>query len=258
MRAGCFRAVRHHRGERGRATFARALVASLIWVELGVYKEAVLQIVDAELRRFGISDRTEMAGNLQMEGMRGLNSGSEFGTGDMHVCLEVVGTCSGREVDEGAGVVRAGEGVHLHEGAGTLEIRRGGFDMRANEDTSVNEMTKVDIGVGLDGAGGSDGGDTVGEVHARSGKGHLREQRGGLGTCSVGVRALEVVDMVVHADKAREHGVASKVEDLRIGRYGDIMADAGDPGAADDDALVLENRRSCAVDEANVLEDLYR
>ncbi len=142
-----------------------------------------------------------MAGDLQMEGMRGLNGGSEFGAGDMHVCLEVGGTCSGPEVDEGAGVVRAGEGMHLHEDvAGTLEIRRGGFDMWANEATSVNEVTKVNIGVGLDGAGGSDGGDTVGEVHARSGKGHLRKQRGGLGTGSVGVRALEVVDVVVHAD----------------------------------------------------------
>ncbi len=36
------------------------------------------------------------------------------------------------------------------------------------------------------------------------------------------------------------------------------MADAGDPGAVDDDALVLEDRCACAIDDANVLEDFYR
>jgi hypothetical protein len=257
--SGRFGAVRCHPGECGGASFSRALVGLLIRVELSVNKEAVLKVVDAELRGFRIGDRAEMTGYLQVKGMRSLNGGPEFGAGDMHVRLEVGGAGGGPEIDEGSGVVSASQGMHLYEDvAGTLEIRRGRFDMWSDKATSVNEVTKVDVGIGLDGAGGSNCGDTVCEVHARSRKGHLREQCGTFGTGSVGVGALEVVNVVVHADEAGEDGIASEVEDLCVDRCGDVMADAGDPNAVDDDGLVLEDRCTRAINNANVLQDFYR
>jgi hypothetical protein len=85
----------------------------------------------------------------------------------------------------------------------------------------------------------------------------LREQCGAFGTGSIGVGALEVVKVVVHADEAREDAIASEVEDLRVDRCGDVMADAGDPDAVDDDGLVLEDRCTRAINNANVLQDFY-
>src|SRR5260370_13029561 len=191
--------------------------------------------------------------------MRSLNGSPQFGAGDMHVGLEVGGAGGGPEINEGSGVVSARQGMDVHECVGgTVEIRRSGFDMWADKATSVNKVAKVDVGVGLDGACSSNGGDSVCEVHARSRKGHLREQCGAFGAGSVGVGALEVVNVVVHADEARKDGIASEVEDLCVDRCGDVMADAGDPHAVDDDGLVLEYRCTRAINNANVLQDLYR
>ena len=83
------------RGTAGRHMFegevtsaGAASIGLLVGIELGIHEEPMLEIVYADLDRLRISDRTEMAGNLQATFVRFLDRGPHFFTSYMLVCLE--------------------------------------------------------------------------------------------------------------------------------------------------------------------------
>src|SRR5438874_13477104 len=55
-----------------------AFIGLLVGIHFGIDEEAVFEIVDADLGRLRISDRTEMAGNLQSTLVRFLDRGLHF------------------------------------------------------------------------------------------------------------------------------------------------------------------------------------
>src|SRR5207247_9068230 len=151
-------------------------------VVLRVDEEAVLEIVDADLDGLGIGDGAEMAGDFEVVRVGGVDGGLQFGSGDVHVGLVAGGALPCPVVDEVAGVVGAGEVVHLDEGAvGTFEVGCGDVHVGAGEMAGVDLAAEVEVEVGLDAAGGADGGDAGGEVHARGGEGHLGGDEGRFG-----------------------------------------------------------------------------
>ena len=208
-------AVGVHLGEGGVAGGARAVVGLLAGVELGVDHEAVLEVVDAGFDGFGVGDGAEVAGEFEAVLVGGVDGGFELGAGDVHVGLVAGDALRGPEVDEVAGVVGAFELVHLDEGAvGAFEVGRGDVDVRAEEAAGVDVAAEVEVEVGLDAAGGAEGGDAGGEVEARGGEGHLGDDEGRFGGAVGGfVGAGDVVEVVVHADEAGEDGVAGEVDD---------------------------------------------
>ncbi len=212
-------AVGVHVGEGWVAGGAGAEVGLLAGVVLRVDEEAVFEIVDAGLGGFGIGDGAEVAGDFEVVLVGGVDGGFELGAGDVHVGLVAGDALRGPVVDEVAGVVGAGEVVHLDEGAvGAFEVGRGDVHVRAGEMAGVDLAAEVEVEVGLDGAGGADGGDACGEVHARGGEGHLGDDEGWLGGAVGGfVGAGDVVEMVVHADEAGDDGVVVEVDDLGVG-----------------------------------------
>ena len=112
--------------------------------------------------------------------------------------------------------------------------------MGAGEIAGVDFAVEVEVEVGFDGAGGADGGDAGGEVHARGAQGHLGDDEGRFGGAVGGfVGAGDVVEVVVHADEAGNDGVAVKVDDGGAGAKV-ILGDAGDLAVFDKDGLVFE------------------
>src|SRR5271170_291371 len=250
-------AVGIHCSEGGVAVGAGAEVRLLAGVVLRVDEEAVLEVVDADLGGLGVGDGAEVAGDFDVVCVRGVDCGFELGAGDVHVGLVAGDALRGPVVDECAGVVGAGEVVHLDEGAvGAFEVGSGDVHVRAGEMTGVDLGAHVEVEVGLDGAGGAHGGDAGGEVHARSGEGHLGDDEGWLGGAVGGlVGARDVVEVVVHADEAGDDGVAAEVDDCGAGGGGGFFGDAGDLAVLDEDGLVFEGGGARAVDDAGVGEE---
>ena len=63
-------------------------IGLLVRDEVGHHREAVFEIVDAELRRFAIGDRTEMTGDLESARMRGIDRRLQLGACDVDIGLE--------------------------------------------------------------------------------------------------------------------------------------------------------------------------
>ena len=66
----------------------RADVGLLAGVELGVDEQAVLQVVDAEGGGLAEADGAEVAGDLEIALVRGVDGGLQLGARDVHVGLE--------------------------------------------------------------------------------------------------------------------------------------------------------------------------
>ena len=65
----------------------------------------MLEIVDADLRRFAITDRAKMSGDFQPALVRFLYHSAQLGAADVHINLERGGTLIGPEVHHAARVV---------------------------------------------------------------------------------------------------------------------------------------------------------
>ncbi len=217
----------------------------------------MLEVVDAELGGLGVGDGAEVAGDLEVELMRFVDGGLQLVAGDVHVGLEAGDTLRGPEADGLAGVVGVAEVVHLQEGrVGAFEVGAGDVHVRAGEVAGVDLAAEVEVGVGLDAAGGAEGGDAGGEVHARCREGHLGDDQRWLTVAErVEVGAGDVVHVVVHADQAGDDGVAVEVEDFGVGSGWEVFRDAGDLAVFDEDGLVFEGGGAGAVDDADVGEE---
>ena len=128
--------------------------------------------------------------------------------------------------------------------------------MRADEVAGVDFATEVQVDVRLDAAGGADGGDACGEIHARGGEAHLGDDEGWFGGAVGGfVGAGDVVEVVMHADEAGDDGVAVEVDDLGVAVCGRGRRDAGDLAVFDEDGLVFYGCGAGAVYDSDVFED---
>ena len=250
-------AVGIHVGEGRIAGSAGADVELLTGIILGVDEEAVLEVVDACFDGFRVGNGAEVASNFEVVRVCGIDRGFEFGAGDVHVGLVAGGAFGRPVVDEDAGVVGTSEVVHLDEGAvGAFEVRGGNIDVWADEFAGVDVATEVEVNVWLDAAGGANGGDACGEIHARCAEGHLGDDEGRLGSAVGGfVGAGDVVEVIVHTNEAGDNGVAVEVNYRDVGCGGGLFGDAGDLSVFNEDGLVFEGRGTGAVDDADVSEE---
>ena len=207
-------AARRHRRDGGIAAAVGAAVGCLARIELGVDPEAMLEIVDAERDGFGIAHRAEMSGDFEAVAVRFLDRGAKFGAGDVHVGLERGRTLRRPEADGGARVRRIGELVHLDEGAArAFEIGRRHIHVRAGNMTRIDLLLEIEVGIGLDAAGGAKRGDAGGEIEPGRGKRHLRhDQRFVAMAGGIQIGPGDVIDMVVHAHQARHHAFSRRVD----------------------------------------------
>ena len=105
--------------------------------------------------------------------------------------------------------------MHLHEKVGIrpFQIRPGDIDVRTRDQAGVDHLLEVEVGVGLDAAGGAHGGDARREIHAGRGERHLRhQQRCFPVTIRFQVGPRDVKQVIVHTHDAGHHGVSAQVE----------------------------------------------
>ena len=138
------------RGTAGRHMFegevtsaGAASIGLLVGIELGIREEAVLEIVYADLDRLRISDRTEMAGNLQATFVRFLDRGPHFFTSYMLVCLEG-SDAPVRPISHSlARILRPGELPHLEIlviAGFPFQKRTGDIQVRARDEAGFNGL----------------------------------------------------------------------------------------------------------------------
>ncbi len=118
--------------------------------------------------------------------------------------------------------------------------------LRTGHAAGIDELLHVEVGVGLQAAGGARGGDAAGQIEARKAEGLLGVHG------NAAARGIE--EMLVHADQSGDDGGAAEVEKLRAGRTAWSAAHGGDFAMVDDDGLVLDRRRAGAIDDAHVLQ----
>src|SRR5882762_7072738 len=241
-----FRAVGVHAFESGDSFAVGTDVGLLVRIKLGVHEKAVLQVVNAELGRFFVGHRTKMPRNLEAAFVRGFDGSLQLGASEIHVRLERSDAAVGPVVDKLAGLVGTAQVMHLDEGAvGSLQVRTGNVEVRADEFAFIDRSLQVQVGIGLHAAGGSKGGYAAGEIEARRGERHLRDQQRRLVIPpAVLVRAGDVEKMVVHAHDARHDGVPVQVNNGGpAGSWGvGAGLDGGDLAAFYDDVLIVHRR----------------
>ena len=246
----------------GSGAARRALVGLFAGDEFGIGKNgAMLEVVNAERDGFRPGDGAEMAGELEVVGVGGGDSGGKLRAGDVHVGLEGGHAFGGPVVDHAGSVIGTGELVHLgKDGGRAFKVGSGGIERGPGHEAGVDAVLDHEVGVGLQAAGGAHSGDASSQVEARRGVGDLRDKEAGLR--DVAVHDLKrgrvgVVEMVVHAHKAGNDGVAGAVEDLGAGGDGGggCRPDGLDLAVGDDNGLVVAGSRAGAVDDADVVED---
>lgn len=84
----CFRTIGIHMFKSVVAHTRAALIRLFARIELRVHKKTVLQVIDAQLRRFLIGHRAQVPGDLDPTFMSCLNRGLQFRSGDVHVRLK--------------------------------------------------------------------------------------------------------------------------------------------------------------------------
>src|SRR5262249_18013987 len=154
------------------------------------------------------------------------------------------------------GFLGAGKFVELRtERADTFEIRAGDVHLGAGLLAGVDELFEGKVGVRLEAAGGANGGDAACEIEGREAGTHFsidgRRPRDG---SRAGGRRIKHV--IVHADEARDDGVAGEIERTRAWRniHRGSGADFADGAVFDDKRLIVGGRGAGAVNDANVLE----
>ena len=160
------RPVGVHLGQGGLAgALSRTLVGLLVLHEVGGGEEAVLQVVDAELRGLPVGHRTEVPGELHPPGMGCLERGAQLRPGDVHVRLERRRAGVGPEVDHAACVIGARERVHLvQRQTGPFQVGRRRVDPRAGLAPFTDGARDLQLAVPVHVAGRAHGGDAAGQV----------------------------------------------------------------------------------------------
>ena len=222
----------------------RADVRLLVGDEVGRRHEAVLQIVDAEIGRFGQRHRAEVPCDFQPAFVRVLDGCAKLGARDLHVGLERRRAHVRPVRHLLSRIVGILERVHLKLVVRAVQIRRRGIHRRAGLLACVDLLLQVDVHQPVRVARGPHGRDTAGEIEAHEADTKL----------AVHVRAGRVIGVLVDHDEAGDDALAGQIDDGRaVGRlHTGGIADLRDVGVSDDDRLPLARRRTGAVDDAHV------
>jgi len=210
----------------------------------------VLQIVDAEIGRFGETDRAQVPCHLDVLRMGRRDRRGEFGAGDVHVCLERGRAFADPVVDRVGGIGRIHQLVHLRcKTALAFQIRPGGVHLRPGDLAGVDRLLQLKVGIRLGAAGGADSGDAASQIQL------------GKARCLLGIDRLfrfrvhlrrRVKHVVVHADQARDQRVSTAVDHRRILRHLHMLADFSDEAIAQQHRLVFPCLRTVAVNHPHM------
>src|SRR5258708_11391857 len=171
-------AAGHRVLERVVTSTGAARVGFLVGVQLGIYEESVLEIVYADLRRFLISDRAQMARDLEAPLVRLLDRGAQFLTGDVLVGLER-GRAAIRPVGHGLTcILRSGDLMHLEISiiAGPVQIGAGDVQMWARNNAALDVLLELQVRIMLDTARSAHGRHAARQIQPRRRELHLQSE----------------------------------------------------------------------------------
>ena len=194
---------------------SRTLVRLFVRDEVGRRQEPVLEIVDAEVRRFGVRHGTQMSGDLEAALMSLVDRGAELGARDLHVRLERRRAHCRPIRHLPSRVGRVFERMHLERAARAVQVRRRGVDRRARAQAGIDLALQVQVHHPVRVPAGPHRRDAAGEIQAREALAELTVDGG----------AGRVVEVLVHHHEAGHDGLAREIDDGCAVRHGDADAD---------------------------------
>ena len=151
-----------------------------------------------------------MPRNFRAALVRRGHRGSQLGRGNEHIGLEIVYPFIQPVIDSLRSIFRPGELVQLQSPrTRTLQIWAGDVNLWPRHSPRVDLFLDLQIGVRLQGTGGADRSHASRKIKTWKTETHLSEDH----------IAHGIKHVVMHADKARNHGVAVQVEHLGFPRY---------------------------------------
>src|SRR6185295_4084446 len=150
------------------------LIRLLVWNKLRIGIQAVFEIVDADLRRFTIADRTKMSGYLEPAFVRFFDSRSQFGARDVHVGFERSSALVCPKVDHLPRVFGITQLVHNRgERSASLQIRRSDMHLWSEHSSRVDQPFDFKVGEGGYASGCADRCDAEGQVKTGKAYAHV-------------------------------------------------------------------------------------
>ena len=210
----------------------------------------MLEVVNAEVGSFAKGDGAEMRSDFKLASVRSIDRGLQFLARDVHVALEGRGALVRPELDGRARVGGVLDLVHLRrERAHAFEIRAGDVHLGAKHLSGIDQLLRLDVGIGFHRSGCADRGHAAGEIELGEAAAVFGIER------HVGAGG-RVIHMVMHADNAGERRIARKVDTLGV--VGDVdagrRADRDDLARVNDDRLIFDGGRAVAIDHTDVFK----
>jgi hypothetical protein len=226
------------------AALAGAGVRLLVRDEIGGGQEAMLEVVDSQVRCFRVCHRTQVAGDLQAAVVGLLDRRAQRGTRDVHVRLEGGRPHVGPIPHLTPCVVGVLERVHLQKRIRPVQVRRGGVDCGPRLLPCVDQALQVQVHDAVDVSTGAQRGHATGEVEADEAVSQL----------PVDAWPGRVVEVLVNHHETRDDRPPREVEDgcpvRRLHRV--RVSHRRDIAAAHHDGLVLAGRSAGSIDHADV------
>ncbi len=143
-------------------------------IELLVYDDAVLEVIQAQVSCLRKAHRTQVPGHLDAACVRRFHCRAELRARDVHVGFERSDSRIDPIVHQLDSLFRIFELVELRsEGTHALEIGSGNVQLGPRDLSRVDQFLQREVGVGLETTGGSQGGNTSREIQARKTKAHF-------------------------------------------------------------------------------------
>ena len=138
----------------------------------------MLEIIDADLGRFAITDRTQVPGDFQPAFVRLFYRRAQLFARDIHVGFERRCALVSPVVHHTARIVSSSELMHhWGEGAGAFQVRPGDVHLWTKHPTRIDQLLDFQIVVRLNTAGGANRRHPEGEVETRKTCAHVRIHR---------------------------------------------------------------------------------
>ena len=210
--------------------------------------QAVLQIIDAQSRRFAKADRAEMPGHFDAVCVRCLHGRAQFFGRDVHVRLEGSHALRDPKLHHAACIFGILELVHLQrKRPWPFEVRSRDMNLGPGHLSIIDIALQLQVRVRLDAAGRSNRRHATREIQPR-------ETRGMLGIQRRRAARRRVIHVVMHADKARDDRAAVEVQHCRA--IGDLcacrVAERDDLSIGNHQSLTCARRCAGAVNDAHM------
>ena len=226
-----------------------ALVGLLAGCEFRVHHDPMFEIVNADRRSLAKTNGAEMPRDLQLVLVSFFDGGAKLVVSDIHIRLEVGYAFLDPVIHGTARIVRILELVHLRSVCAlALQVRAGDVHLRPSHFARIDQALQLEVRVRLDAAGRAYGRHAASQIEPGKTAGVLGIHR------HIASRR-RIVKVIVHADEARDHAVASEVQYLRrLWRLFACSRNTLDSSACDNQHLVIFRSGTRSIDYADMVQ----